>query len=127
MKNPKIAEAAMALAQTLVEAELENEAPLFLTTTTDADGHTIIVSGNTRGLLQMASILVALAQNAADGQNFHFNEDNTLSDPSHDLIMMFQKAPQPVSAGRNASPEPVSATPFSHKRAEPRLVYPPQG
>jgi len=98
MTEPKLSAVAVALAQILdsYETGLAGPAvPPFLKTTSDADGRTIIFAGNRRGLLQVASVLVALAQINADGQHFQLSQSNALSNSSHNLILMLQNPPQP--------------------------------
>jgi len=66
---------------------------IFLTTTTDADGRTIVLAGNARGLIYLASLLLTLVENERPGQHFHLDKNTVLTNPAHNLIIMLQNQP----------------------------------
>jgi len=56
------------------------------------EGRSVKISGNSEGLIYLASILTGLASDANSGQHFHFEEGQMLDEADHDLIFQFEAA-----------------------------------
>jgi len=56
------------------------------------DGRSVKISGNSEGLMYLASILTGLAADAKIGQHFHFGEGEMLDEAERDLILQFEPA-----------------------------------
>ena len=56
------------------------------------EGKSVKISGNSEGLMYLASILTGLAVDAKVGQHFHFGEGEMLDEAERDLIFQFEPA-----------------------------------
>jgi hypothetical protein len=77
----------------LSDAILSEEPCRLFSALREVDGGSgLKISGNSEGLVYLASILVGLATDRSPGQHFHFGEGEVLDEADRELILEYEPA-----------------------------------
>lgn len=90
--NPAIAEVSSLLGSISDAIVTDSPCRAFIALRMCDEGKSVKISGNSEGLVYLASILTGLAADAKVGQHFHFGEGEMLDEAERDLIFQFEPA-----------------------------------